>query len=919
MAEGRDDEPPEGAEDAPAERSGLLIRALPKAEESCEEPVLGTADEETFEIDPGIDLEALPRGTTIGRFVLLGSMGTSPLGVVYAAFDPDRDGKVALRLLPVLDADIETTRQRLALVSVLRSVAKLVHPCIVSIHDVGTWAGGVYIAMEFFDGIDLRTWMEARDEPFPWREVIRTFREAGRGLAFAHQRGIMHGDFGPDRVLMGKQGQVRVNAFGMAETTAIESEEDAEALVELRRALGLPERDVTPDAFPGTPDYVAPEVLAGEHVDARSDQFSFCASLYEALYGERPYADGRIPALAAALGEGRVRPAPAGSNVPEWLRATVVRGLAPRRGDRWPSMELLLRALDRDPAASRRRWIRGSAALGLAAGLAGLVAYGAIHEQRECENIDQELAGVWDAERRDALEQAFVATGLPHASDTWRATADIVDDWVVDASAHRVEACMATRVRGEASDELYADRRACLDARMGELGALLDTFERIDGGSLSEAPRAAAWLDSVRSCTLPAVLLEVTPSRDADPDRVADVKERVDRGWALLHLGRAQPAAQLVGGLVGDARGLRHPGLETDVLRLSAAIDRANGRAASAEATLHEAARRASREQLDHALARTWLELAELLAADPARADEAGRWAAYAETLVERLPEERALRLQLVSVRGDIAATSDKPAEALGFYHDALALLERRDAPVLERAAILDRLAALVAARGEHDAAQDYALRAVDQVRGGLGPNHPALAHALIRLADVQAASERLEDANANWNRALTILGRAHGPVSREVAVALVDIAAQLRAQGQYSAALDHDRRAAAMLDVASNRDGELLARALFGQGRSLLALGRPTQAREPLDRAVALWEAAHRAAAHDDPARRKAIALAWADAQAELARVLWADSGDRERARVLARGARSLHLEHGGDRSAVADLEIVLATPELR
>src|SRR5689334_7581977 len=104
MAEGRDDEPPEGSEDAPAERSGVHIRALPKADESCEEPVLGTADEETFEIDPGIDLEALPRGTAIGRDVLLGQMGTSALGVIYAAFDPDRDGKVALRLLPVLDA-----------------------------------------------------------------------------------------------------------------------------------------------------------------------------------------------------------------------------------------------------------------------------------------------------------------------------------------------------------------------------------------------------------------------------------------------------------------------------------------------------------------------------------------------------------------------------------------------------------------------------------------------------------------------------------------------------------------------------------------------------------------------------------------------------------------------------------------------
>jgi tetratricopeptide (TPR) repeat protein len=390
-----------------------------------------------------------------------------------------------------------------------------------------------------------------------------------------------------------------------------------------------------------------------------------------------------------------------------------------------------------------------------------------------------------------------------------------------------------------------------------------------------------------------------------------------------LHLGQTQLASQLLADLDRDAQGLRHPGLEADVLRLHAAVDRAEHRPTAAELGLHGAARRASREQLDHALARTWLDLAELLV-DPSadgsrsvRADEAGRWAAYAETLVERLPEERTLRVRLALVRGDVAAASDKPADALGHYHDALQLLERRNAPVLDRADVLDRLALLVAGRGEHPAAEDYATRAVDIVRNGLGPHHPALAHAIIRLADIQALQNRLEDANSNWSRALTILARAHGPRSREVARALVAVAGQLRKQGQYSAALDHDRRAIAALDATATRDSELLARALVGQGRSMLALGRPADAREPLDRAVSLLESAHRTAADGDPDRRKALGLSWAEAQAELARVLWADAGDRERARTLARGARSLHLEHGGDRSAVADLELVLSTPE--
>jgi len=931
MAEDRDD-PPSEAPDTPSggaasrddERSGAhRIHAVPSAESSIEDaPLLGTADEETFEIDPAIELDALPRGTTIGRYVLLGRIGPGRLGVMYAAFDPERDGKVALRLLPMFTGDSEALQQRLALVAALREVAKVEHPCIVSTYDVGTWSGGVYVAMEFFDGIDLSTWSEARDEPFPWREVVRAFREAGRGLAFAHKRGIVHGDFAPERVLMGKQGQIRVIDFAIAETTVVDGEDEAEAIAELRDALGLPERerDALPATIPGSLDYVAPEVLAGERADAKSDQFSFCVALYEGLFGERPYADGRVGPLASELAQGRVRPAPSGSDVPQWLRAVVMRGLAPHRGDRWPSMELLLRELDRDPAASRRRWIRGSAVLGLAGVIVGLVAYGAIHEERQCETIEQSLAGVWDSDRRATLERGFLATGLPHAADTWRTTADVIEDWVSDASGHRVEACKATRVRGEASEELYAERLACLDARMGELRGLLEVFERIDADVLARAPMAAGRLESVRSCTLPSVLREVAASEDADVDRVHDVSQRLARAWALLHLGRTTSARELADGLDRDAEGLRHPGLETGIVRLQAAVALAEGRGTAAELALHEAARRASREQLDHALARAWLDLGDLLVTRPGRAGEAERWASYAESLVERLPDERAMRIDLAILRGDIAAASDKPADALAHYHDALAQVERHDAPVLDRVAVLDRLARLVVGRGEHDAAEDYANRALELVRGSLGPNHPELAHSLVRLANIQIAHGTGDEASANWNRAVTILGRAHGAQSREVALALVEIGEQQRRHGQNSAALEHERRAVALLDRAGHRDPELLARALVGQGRSLLALGRAALAREPLERAAASLEAAHRTAAQEqaDLDRRTRLALAWADAQADLARALWAGADERERARTLARSARALHLEHGGDRSAVADLELVLASPEL-
>jgi serine/threonine protein kinase len=232
--------------------------------------------------------EPLARGTQVGRYVLLDAVGSGGMGVVYAAYDPELDRKVAIKLLRFDRLGSEAgERDRLRLQREAQAIARLSHPNVVHVYDVGTFGDQVFVAMEFVAGRTLRQWAE--EEPRPWREVVDRFALAGRGLAAAHAAGLIHRDFKPDNVLLGDDGRVRVVDFGLARPAGQQP---------------APEGERTPSggtlAHPltewgvvvGTPAYMAPEQLRGEASDERSDQLSFCVSLYETLYGERPFPGG---------------------------------------------------------------------------------------------------------------------------------------------------------------------------------------------------------------------------------------------------------------------------------------------------------------------------------------------------------------------------------------------------------------------------------------------------------------------------------------------------------------------------------------------------------------------------------------------------------------------------------------------------
>jgi predicted Ser/Thr protein kinase len=292
----------------------------------------------------------------LGRYTHLEKLGQGAMGVVYRADDPELGRAVALKLLKRPDPEL-TER----LVREARSMAKVNHPNVVAVYDVGVSGDTTYIAMELVEGTTLRAWQNKRHTV---AEIVEQYIAAGRGLGAAHDAGIIHRDFKPDNCLVGSNNRVRVTDFGLA---AAQLGEDAGDGVTTDIHL------TSAGSVMGTPAYMAPEQFTGGNVDSRTDQFNFSVALYEALYRERPFAGKTFEQLGDNVCEGKVRPAPPRTRVSSALRAIVLRGMAVKPGDRYPSMDHLLAELGRDRAKVWRGAATATAFIGIVLGI-GLVA-----------------------------------------------------------------------------------------------------------------------------------------------------------------------------------------------------------------------------------------------------------------------------------------------------------------------------------------------------------------------------------------------------------------------------------------------------------------------------------------------------------------------------------------------------------------
>jgi tetratricopeptide (TPR) repeat protein len=509
----------------------------------------------------------LARGR-VGRFHVLRELGRGAMGVVLAAYDEELDRKVAIKLLHAGRGD-DASHGRALLLREAQALARVAHPHVVAVHEVGVVEGAVFVAMEYVAGVDLQGWLAAA--PRPWREVVAVLRQAGEGLAAAHREGLIHRDFKPSNVLVGDDGRARVADFGLA---ARRGGPGTAAVIPAGAAMTA---TLTGDgALVGTPLYMAPELLRGAPATALSDQYAFCVTLYEALYGERPFAGDTLAQLIRDHDAHALPAAPLRAEVPAWLHAAVCRGLARAPEARHPDLAALVDLLARDPEAERRQRRRRAAQIAAAiAGTALLVTalvFGVAAARRWAADRQAEARFVALREQLDALRargehdeaaralRSFVALpenhGRPVIARAYLEWAAVQTDPAAAADAY-ASAYVAARGRADERAALLGlVDRLFVQGRVGPAAAALAVLERdapdaVDDPALQEVRLAAA----LARRDLPAARAALAAG---DPDGWSPVLEDLSRTTSLPpdHLGPFEPARKYldVRDVDGDGR-----------------------------------------------------------------------------------------------------------------------------------------------------------------------------------------------------------------------------------------------------------------------------------------------------------------------------------------------------------------------------
>ena len=469
---------------------------------------------------PATEPEAPPtgiEGPTIGRYVFRRWMGTGGMGVVVAAHDPELEREVAIKLVL---ADSEQSRARLKREA--QAMARLSSPNVVTVYEV-MWIGErAGIVMELVDGEDLASWQ--RSARPRWRDVVAAYVQAARGLAAAHRAGLVHRDFKPSNALRDRDGVVRVTDFGLVRSGPADGKEDESADVTppIDAAASFTSTLTRTGSIVGTPAYMAPEQHLRAPVDARTDQWALACSLYEALYGYRPFVGEDRQTLAAAVTSGVPRPEPSDSEVPRRIRTVIRRALASRPEDRFADMEALIGALSPPRRASR-------IAAGVAVSADGRRPRRGRRWSRATGRPARGSRGRWPTSGRRRgkrqLRARFAAAGVGLPAAVADHVIERIDQYGADWLAARTNACTDGQ-KGVESRELLDSRMRCLDQRLVELSAVVDGLTDGAPATLRSAGDAVEKLHLVADCQDP---------RDAVP-RPASATARAaiadaEKGW----------------------------------------------------------------------------------------------------------------------------------------------------------------------------------------------------------------------------------------------------------------------------------------------------------------------------------------------------------------------------------------------------
>ncbi|MBV1857376.1 MAG: tetratricopeptide repeat protein [Nannocystaceae bacterium] len=819
--------------------------------EVCSDLLSLAADETAIEESPG-PLPQVPDTTRMhGRYVILERLGWGAMGIVVRAYDPKLEREVALKQLRASLGPQESER----LVKEGRTLAQLNHPHVVAVYDVELEGEQPAIVMEMIRGQTLDEWLETERS---WRDILECFRSAGQGLAAAHLAGLLHRDFKPANVMVGRDGRVRVTDFGIAGQLVEPRGQPNEAVHKTQTLATI-----------GTPAYMAPEQHCKAPLTHAADQYAFALTLREALTGTRPFA-GLAPKELEAAKRSGAPTWPATTAWPRRVENAIDRAMNPQAERRFPSMEALLAEL-RPRARRTRSLVWGLGVLGIV----GALAVG-LRTPEACQGAQRALAATWSSAQRANVAAAYEQSGDPIAAEIWKRIEPSLEDYAQSWVGQHRDACMSTRVRGEQSEALLDKRMSCLDRARRSLQSTLSILSEGDPGSLIRGVDLVEALPHLKRCADRDSLERSTPIPNSDQrERVHAVRSRLASARALQVSGRYVDARAAL----NDAKNLDtagYPPVDAELLEQAAALLELEGSYAEAASTLERGIVVATRtgqtllvarmtrmaiflgaRQGDFSRADAWSAVARGLAQREASGEDAGELAAtlgavalmrgdlpHAETelraAVARIEGTRGPRsLRVAHVRSNLAAClmqAGRVEESIAEYDAHLSILEERlgpQHPTLARTRqtlgnAYHAMGRLEEALEEHEAALAGRIAA-------FGADHPEVADSHASIAAVFIDLERLDDAEREARLALQMSRLHHGDAHPVTLVPKSHLARIFSDQLQHEQAIALYREVLrdAQTVFAPGNPQTGIARA--GLGHALLDAGQLEEAREVL------------------------------------------------------------------------------------
>ena len=776
------------------------------------------------------DAEPFADSSRVGRYVIVERIGRGAMGEVFAAYDPELDRKVAVKLL---QQSRSTERARKQMVREAQALARLTHPNVVTVHDVGKHGERVFIAMEFVEGTTLTDWVAMlEDGPQRWQRVVEVFRGAGAGLAAAHGAGIVHRDFKPDNVLVAGDGRARVADFGLA--LPVSDPEDPEAQGEDpgdAAAAATETARTDPGRLVGTPAYMSPEQFGSEAPEAASDQFSFCVALYEALFGRRPFAGKNTTALMMSVLTGDVIDPPADTDVPSYVRRAVMRGLSVEPGDRWPSMQDLVAGLTPE---SRGRRSRGPliAAAGFVAVLGAVVVVQA-GDDAGCERAADLAGRMFTEEHRRSIGEAFERTQASYATDAKQRVVEHLERYTTAWSELHEDAC-TDHSRGVVSDALHDRKMDCLQRREREFDSLVEVLASADAEVVRNSISATQGLGSLMTCEDADALEQAyDPPPPAIAEQVDEQRKALVEVRTLYRAGRwddSRAKAELVE--------QRAAALEYRPLRVEAGLELGRAQAIlgeyeAAKTSLDTAWHEALSIGYDQAAVEVAIELVDVTGYQLELREAADQRAADAAAILERIEtrtskDRRILEARLLQAQARTELRLhdfERAAEYLQRAHEIVIEVHGEDS--LEAAASLRRLGVLEAARRRPNDAVPLLEQSLDLMRRHLGESHPEIAGSLNNLALSYKNQGRADEAARAFEQGAALVKEQLGPRHPTTHMIWRNLANTYRGALDQPKAVDAYRRWEESVPI----DGRLDAATLVLYASSLNELGRGADA----------------------------------------------------------------------------------------